>query len=182
MTKGISGFAVLFDFGALPGKSCGIFTQSDVVQTYGQSLYEGLLDHDVYTEFVDTRKRPHKETQEYLEGVPDYFVSLILSCGWDETDGTKRNISKIECSPDCLRLSKRISESLYDWGKGYVYGHTVSEPAVMPGTSKRIVIKPFRLNGDNASEYLVRLDSLGKDVARTIGDWSKEYGLAGRRR
>lgn len=182
MSRNVSGFAVLFDFGAEPGKSCGIYSQANVVHTYGHVVYESLLDHDVMTEFIETRKRPHKEISEYLKEVPEYMVSLVISCGWERSDKMMRNVSRVHCSPDCVKLSKRLCESLYDWGKSYVFNHVVSDPVVIPDTKKTIILKPFALNGENAHEYLTRLDTLGKDIGRTIGEWTREYGIAIRKR
>lgn len=178
----VAGFAVLFDFGAEEGRSIGLHTQADVVRLYGHTVHEALEDYNVYTEFVETRKRPSRPVEEYEKEVPEHLVTLVISCGWDESDKTTRNVSKIECSSDCLRLSKRLNEAMYDWGKAWVYEHAVSEPKIIPGKSRYIKIKPFALNGESSREYLAKLDRLGLDIGRTIGDWCKEFGLGVRGR
>lgn len=182
MTPKTAGVSILFDLWPDGGKSCGIYRASDVIEAYGHRVNDELDYEDVRTHYVETRKRPAKSLEEYLIEVPENYLAIILSSGWDESDKTTHNTAKIEYfGKESLSLGRRLSQTMYDWGKSYVFNHRSSEPRLALGSRQFIKIMPFALNGHASGEYLKKLDRLGADIGRTIGEYLRDTGQGLRR-
>lgn len=177
----ISGVSIIFDWGmAERGKSCGLYAQADVVDLYGYRVNEELEYENVRTHYVDTRRGKPRTDYERFAEVPAGFVPVILSADW-HANTRQHNASLVEYHGDLFRFSKRICEALSDWGKTYVWGHRVSNPIVATPIKGRedqpfIRIKPFAPNGPHVAEYIRRMDKLGEEIGRAIGDFLRERG------
>lgn len=174
-TKLISGISILYDFPD-GGKSCGLYSQRDVIDLYGYKVNEELEYENVRSEYIETRERNRKDMAHYLAKVPNDYLAIVLSCGWDESEKTNFNTSKIEYAGQHVLFCRRFAERLYDWGKAYVFEHKVSDPTSVIYNVDYIRIKPFALNGIYAGEYLKRLDKLGEDIGRAIGEFARDSG------
>ena len=172
-SKRISGISILYDFPD-GGKICGLYSQRDVIDLYGYKVNEELEYENVRCEYIETRERERKDMAHYLAKVPNDYLAIILSCGWDESDKIEYNYSRIEYAGNHVTFSRRFAESLYDWGKAYVFEHKVSDPNCVIYDVDYIRIKPFALNGLYAGEYLKRLDKLGEDIGRAIGEFCRD--------
>ncbi len=169
----LSGVSVIFDWGLLErGEAYGAYSQADIVDGYGHRLNEELDYENVRTAFIDTRRKPVRNTIERLKEVPDNFLPLFLSCDWYARERTS-NASIVEFSGSFYKLAERICEGLSEWGRCAAFGHRVLRPcAVEPIDGKSFIrVKPFALNGPNADAYLLRLDKLGEDLGRAIGGY-----------
>ncbi len=180
--KIISGVSVIFDWGSNDrGLSSGTFSQADVVDGYGLRLNEELEYENVRAYPIDTRRPPIRTEADRLTEVPDGFIPVFLSCDWH---ARKRevNTSSVEYSGDLYKLADALCFTMAQWGHAYVFGHRVLRPvAVADQTKAHIRIKPFALNGPSADEYMKRLDRLGEDIGRTIGEYLRERGEGIRR-
>lgn len=178
--KIISGISIIFDWGGGDrGRSYRQFNQADVVDTYGTRMIEELEYENVRTYHIDTRKAPVRTIPERLADVPANFVPVFLSCDWHDK-ARLVNSSSVEYSGDYYKLADDLCFALSEWGRAYVFGHRVLRPVSVEG-SGFIRIKPFALNGPHAEEYVQRLDKLGCDLGRAIGDHLAQLGQGLRR-
>lgn len=171
----ISGVSVIFDWGPQDrGLSAETYNQADVVDAYGLRLNEELDCENVRTHYIDTRRPPLRTDDERLMDVPDNYVPLYLSCGWHDREKVV-NSSVIEYAGDYFKLADSIRFALAEWGRCYVFGHRVLRPVALAGCKRGFIrIKPFALNGPHAHEYVRRLDKLGEDLGRAIGEYMRE--------
>ncbi len=177
----ISGVSVVFDWGATDrGLSAGCYTQADVVDAYGPRLSEELEYESVRLHPVDTRRPPFRTEAERLEEVPTNFVPLFLSCDWHIRDRNV-NSSSVEFCGDFYKLADALCFALAEWGRCYVFGHRVLRPVAVEGDKPFIRVKPFALNGPHADEYVKRMDKLGEDLGRAIGEYLRTVGMGLRR-
>lgn len=170
----MSGISVIYDWNAQKrGDSSGMFSLADVVDAYGARMSEEL-------EYENVRTQPVKR----VEDMPAGFVPIYLSCDWHERPRTL-NSSVVEFSGQHLyKLADALCFALSEWGKCYVWGHRVSRPVAVPRETANvdfIRVKPFALNGPHAEEYLRRLDKLGEDLGRAIGEYLANRGEGLRR-
>jgi hypothetical protein len=172
MTR-LSGVSVIFDWGQQArGQSVGMYSQADLVDLYGYRLNEELEYEDVRTYFINTR-RPGLETEQArFSEVPSGFVPLFLSLDWHSGKMRQYNSSTVEYSGDLYKMAERLCEALGEWGKNCVYGHRVSRPVVVDGPA-HVRIKPFALNGPQSTDYIGRLDGLGIELGRAIGEFCR---------
>lgn len=174
--KNISGVSVIFDWGAGErGHSAGLYSQADVVDGYGYRLSEELEYESVRLHPVDTRRSPARNEGERLSEVPANFVPLFLSCDWHARE-RQFNSSSVEFCGDYFKLADALCFAMAEWGRCYVFGHRVLRPVAVEGEGGFIRIKPFALNGPHADEYLKRLDKLGEDIGRAIGEYLRGLG------
>jgi hypothetical protein len=178
----ISGVSVIFDWGAgLRGESIGMYSQADIVDVYGTRLNEELEYENVRLQPVDTRKAPFRNEMQRLDDVPANFVPLFLSCDWHPKP-RQANCSTVEYSGDAyFKLADALCFGIAEWGRAYVFGHRVSRPTLVKGERPFVRVKPFALNGPNADEYILRLDKLGQDMGRAIGEYLSGIGQGIRR-
>lgn len=156
-------------------------SQADVVDIYGKRLNEELDYENVRTKFIDTRRAPARTVDERLAEVPQNYIPIFLSCDW-HARGREHNASVVEFSGEqYYRMAESICFSLSEWGRCYVWGHRVSRPVATEGKTDYIRVKPFALNGPHADEYLKRLDKLGEDMGRAIGEYLADRGQGLRR-
>ncbi len=180
----ISGVSIIFDWGAHErGKSCGQFSQADVVDGYGYRLSEELEYENVRLHPIDTRRAPFRTETERFAEVPTGFVPLFLSCDWHKTERTDRvgNFSSVEFSGDYYKIADALCFAMSEWGHAYVFGHRVLRPVVVDSDRSFVRVKPFALNGPHADEYMRRLDKLGEDLGRAVGECLREMGQGLRR-
>lgn len=169
----ISGVSVIFDWGLQDrGASHGPYNQADIVDGYGHRLSEELEYENVRIAPIDTRRAPARTESERLKEVPDSFLPLFLSCDWYARERST-NASIVEFAGGFYKLAERICEGLSEWGRCAVFGHRVLRPSVVEMIDGKgfIRIKPFSLNGPNSDEYMRRLDKLGEDLGRAIGEY-----------
>lgn len=183
MPKLISGISLIFDWGAHErGESAGRQSQADVVDGYGVRMQEELEYENVRTQHVDTRRAPFRTEEQRLEEVPANFVPVFLSCDWHSSrDGRKYNASIVEFSGSYYKLADALCGAMAEWGRCYVFGHKVSRPVALDGERGFVRVKPFALNGPHADEYMRRLDKLGEDLGRAIGEYLAGLGQGLRR-
>ncbi len=162
------------------GESTGMQSQADIVDSYGLRLNDELDYENVRTHYIDTRKAPVRTEEERLKEVPDGFVPIFVSCDWH---GRKRdtNSSTVEFAGEYFRLADALCFAMSEWGKCTAFGHRVSKPIVLEADKGFIRIKPFALNGPNADQYIRRLDKLGEDLGRAIGEYLTILGQGLRR-
>ncbi len=182
MSKNISGVSVIFDWGAHDrGESAGHYSQADVVDGYGYRLQEELEYENVRLAPVDTRKSPFRSEKERLLEVPDTFVPLFLSCDWHARRRDVNSSSVEFCGAEYYKLADALCFALAEWGRAYVFGHRVLRPVAVQGERSFIRIKPFAVNGPHADEYISRMDKLGEDLGRAIGECLAQMGQGLRR-
>lgn len=180
--KNISGISVIFDWGAHERGNCtGHYAQADVVDGYGNRLIEELEYENVRTLHVDTRKAPFRTEEERLAEVPAGYIPIFLSCDWHKNLRTTNSSSIEFCGPELYKLADDLGFSLAEWGRAYVFEHRVVRPVVTGEGRSFIRIKPFALNGPHADEYIRRLDKLGEDLGRVIGEYLRTIGQGLRR-
>ncbi len=168
----ISGISVVFDWGGADrGQTTGMFNQADMVDVYGARLCDELDFENVRAEIVNTRKARAKNEAQRFSEVTAGYIPVFLSCDWHKHD-RKVNSSTVEFSGERLyKLADALCFSLSEWGNCTVWGHRVLRPIAVDHDREFIRIKPFALNGPNADEYMKRLDKLGQDLGRTIGEY-----------
>lgn len=180
--KNISGISIIFDWGLQDrGENAGLYSQADIVDSYGLRLNEELDYENVRTHYIDTRRAPVRDEAKRLHEVPDGFIPVFLSCDWHDRK-REHNASVVEFSDESLyKLAESICFSLTEWGNCYVWKHRVSRPVLVPSDKCFLRIKPFALNGPHADEYTRRLDKLGEDLGRAIGGYLSERNQGLRR-
>lgn len=181
MTKLISGISLIYDWGAHQrGESAGLQSQADVVDGYGARLQEELEYENVRTHHVDTRRAPFRTEEQRMAEVPANFVPVFLSCDWHVKDRSV-NSSSVEFSGDYYKLADALCFAMAEWGRCYVFGHRVLRPVAVEAERGFVRVKPFALNGPHADEYVRRLDKLGEDLGRAIGEYLAGLGQGLRR-
>jgi hypothetical protein len=182
--KNITGISLIFDWGMQDrGLTANMQNQADIVDLYGYRMNEELEYENVRTYYVDTRRLGMETERKRLEAVPSGYVPVVLSLDWHAVP-RQHNASVVEFSGDLYKVAARLCESLGDWGKNYVWGHRVSKPVALemrpvPGHGMEgafIRIKPFALNGPHAAEYIKRVDKLGEELGRALGEFLRGRG------
>lgn len=180
--RNISGVSIIFDWGAYDrGASSEKFSQADVVDGYGLRLNDELEYENVRTYYIDTRRAPLRSEEERLAEAPANFIPIFLSCDWHKGDRITNSSSVEFCGPEYYKLADALCFSLAEWGRAYVFGHRVQRPIAVEGTRPFIRVKPFALNGPHAEEYMLRMDKLGEDLGRAIGEYLASIGQGLRR-
>lgn len=103
---------------------------------------------------------------DYKTQVGDLVIQVAV--GYAQTNQT-RNHSVVDGSGE---ISARLAETLAEWGRCCSFGHQIKTRE--GDDPSRVRLSLFCINGVDAEQYLCRLTQLGRELAQTLADVTRE--------
>jgi hypothetical protein len=171
------------------GHCIGTMSSLDVIDRYVAALYDELDTTGVRVRKAETRKKPGVPYGQRHCGISPNTLVLHCDAGWSYAKHPpKVNRSRVLLGmPEASELGCLVGEAVVHWGKTYCcYFHAgitpivdVDDPVIAVAGTVGLRLEPFQLNGPDVGAYMVKLETLGRDIGRAIADYILTRGPAG---
>jgi hypothetical protein len=167
------------------GRTVDSHSEYYIVGRYMERIAGFLEEYGVKFQIMPTRHPPGIKSSERHKRVWPNSLILELAIGWyDNPRQRNSTVIKYGAGEEARQVADLLSESLGTWGPCTSWGHRSEKPAFDPGPLLNvdgcfgIRLEPFALNGPKYAEYLVALDTLGRDIAMVIVNYLSGRNLA----
>lgn len=151
----------------------------DVVDRYVSYITDTLDEWGVRFRVLPTRTAPGIPEADRVKHVGINSMVVVCAVG-GITNHATTNITRTFYGGAWSRsLADDLGDVIAHWGSLYAFGHRTSNPVM---TDEKILwaddclgvrLEPFCLDGPAVHDYLAQLPALGRDIGRTLVEWTK---------